>query len=43
MLLPDVEDRVRDLDDQVQAPTLLRRTPHHGGVQVSTWGSHLEP
>jgi hypothetical protein len=24
-------------------PTLLRCTPHHGGVQVPAWGGHSEP
>jgi hypothetical protein len=43
VLLTDAKARVRDLDDQAQTPALLRHAPHHGGVQVPTWGSHPEP
>jgi hypothetical protein len=37
------ETCVRNLDDQTQAPTLIRRTSHHRGVQVSTQGGHPKP
>jgi hypothetical protein len=42
-LLTNAETCVCDLDDQVQAPTLLRRASHHRGVQVSTREDHLKP
>jgi hypothetical protein len=42
-LLTNAKARVCYLDYQVQAPLLLRHAPHHSGIQVPPWRSHLEP